>query len=59
MRVSKTLISIGVDAIRFLRRDVLIPPNDLDTKIYIIEDADAMTVQAQNALLLTLEEPPP
>ena len=51
--------SIGVDAIRFLRRDVLIPPNDLDTKIYIIEDADAMTVQAQNALLLTLEEPPP
>lgn len=51
--------SIGVEAIRFLRSDVLIPPNDLDTKIYIIEDADTMTVQAQNALLLTLEEPPP
>ncbi|MBQ9152023.1 MAG: DNA polymerase III subunit [Clostridia bacterium] len=51
--------SIGVEAIRFLRQDVLIPPNDLDTKIYIIEDADTMTVQAQNALLLTLEEPPP
>ncbi|MBE6653192.1 MAG: hypothetical protein E7610_07255 [Ruminococcaceae bacterium] len=51
--------SIGVDAVRFLRRDVLIPPNDLDTKIYIIEDAHTMTVQAQNALLLTLEEPPP
>jgi DNA polymerase-3 subunit delta' len=51
--------SIGVDAIRFLRSDVLIPPNDLDTKIYIIEDAETMTVQAQNALLLTLEEPPP
>ncbi len=51
--------TIGVDAVRFLRRDVLIPPNDLDTKIYIIEDAEAMTVQAQNALLLTLEEPPP
>ncbi len=50
--------SIGVDAIRFLRQDVLIPPNDIDTKIYIIEDAEAMTVQAQNALLLTLEEPP-
>ena len=50
--------SIGVDAIRFLRSDVLIPPNDLDTKIYVIEDADTMTVQAQNALLLTLEEPP-
>ena len=51
--------SIGVDAIRFLRSDVLIPPNDLDTKIYVVEDAEAMTVQAQNALLLTLEEPPP
>ncbi len=51
--------SIGVEAIRPLRRDVLIPPNDLDTKIYIIEDADCMTPQAQNALLLTLEEPPP
>ncbi len=50
--------SIGVDAIRFLHQDVLMPPNDLDTKIYIIEDAEAMTVQAQNALLLTLEEPP-
>lgn len=51
--------SIGVEAVRFLRQDVLIPPNDLDTKIYIIEAAETMTVQAQNALLLTLEEPPP
>ena len=51
--------SIGVDAVRFLRQDVLIPPNDRDTKIYVIEDAHTMTVQAQNALLLTLEEPPP
>lgn len=51
--------SIGVEAIRFLKQDVLIPPNDLDTKIYIIEDAHTMTAQAQNALLLTLEEPPP
>ena len=50
--------TIGVDAVRFLRGDVLTPPNELDAKIYIIEDADAMTVQAQNALLLTLEEPP-
>ncbi len=50
--------TIGVDAVRFLRGDVLLPPNELDTKIYIIEDAETMTVQAQNALLLTLEEPP-
>lgn len=50
--------SIGVDSIRFLKQDVLLAPNDLDTKIYIIEDAETMTAQAQNALLLTLEEPP-
>lgn len=50
--------SIGVDAIRFLKEDVHIVPNDLEHKIYVIEDADRMTVQAQNALLLTLEEPP-
>lgn len=50
--------TLGVDQVRFLRQDVLIPPNDLDTKIYVIEDAETMTVQAQNALLLTLEEPP-
>lgn len=50
--------SVGVDAIRDLRRDIHIYPNDLDRKIYIINDAHAMTAQAQNALLLTLEEPP-
>ena len=50
--------SVGVDAIRELRRDVHIYPNDLERKIYIINDAHTMTVQAQNALLLTLEEPP-
>ena len=50
--------SIGVDAIRFLREDVHILPNDVSHKTYIIEDADKMTIQAQNALLLTLEEPP-
>lgn len=50
--------SLGVDAIRALKGDVCIYPNDLDLKFYIINDADTMTVQAQNAFLLTLEEPP-
>lgn len=50
--------SVGVESIRDLRRDVHIYPNDLERKIYIINDAHTMTVQAQNALLLTLEEPP-
>ncbi len=51
--------TMGIDVIRALREDVPILPNDLDVKIYIIEDAHTMTQQAQNALLLTLEEPPP
>ena len=50
--------TIGVDAARFIKSDINILPNELDYKIYIIEDADRMTVEAQNALLLTLEEPP-
>ncbi len=54
----KGKVQITVDAVRHLRTDVLTAPNDLDTKVYIIEDAHAMNQQAQNALLLTLEEPP-
>ena len=50
--------SLGIDTIRALRTDVHILPNELEYKIYIINDADTMTAQAQNALLLTLEEPP-
>ncbi len=51
--------TLGVEAIRGIRSDVLVAPNDFDTKIYVIEEAHLMTEQAQNALLLTLEEPPP
>ena len=51
--------TLGVDAIRGLRNDVYIAPNDVNVKLYIIEEAHLMTQQAQNAFLLTLEEPPP
>ncbi len=50
--------TMGVDVIRFLREDVHLLPNDGDKKIYLIEEADKMTPEAQNAFLLTLEEPP-
>ena len=50
--------SLGVDVARFLKEDVYTLPNDLEHKFYIIEEADKMTHQAQNAILLTLEEPP-
>lgn len=50
---------IGVDDIREqINQDVYIKPYVFDYKIYIIYEADKMTVQAQNALLKTIEEPP-
>ena len=51
--------TMGVNVIRDLRRGIAAVPNDLNLKIYIIEDAHTMTEEAQNAFLLTLEEPPP
>lgn len=51
--------SIGVDVVRQLRPDVFIVPNESAYKFYIICEADKMTPQAQNALLLIFEEPPP
>ena len=51
-------MTLGVDKARFIKNDVVVYPVELKHKIYIIEEADKLTVQAQNALLLTLEEPP-
>lgn len=50
--------SIGIEAVRQIKNGMAIAPNELDVKVYIIDDADTMTQQAQNALLLSLEEPP-
>lgn len=51
--------SIGVDAVRAIRDGLYITPNDGDYRVYIIDGAETLTVQAQNALLISLEEPPP
>lgn len=51
--------TIGVDDIRTqLNRDIAIKPYSSPRKIYIIQEGEKMTAQAQNALLKTLEEPP-
>lgn len=51
--------SIGVEDVRGqLVGDIQIRPYSGRYKIYIIDDADKMTVQAQNAILKTIEEPP-
>jgi len=50
---------ISVDDVRSqINEDVHIRPYDSRFKIYVIAEAEKMTVQAQNALLKTLEEPP-
>ena len=51
--------SIGVEDIRGqLCGDIQIKPYSSPYKIYIVDEAEKMTVQAQNALLKTIEEPP-
>ena len=51
--------TISVDDIRAqVNNDVAIKPYSSPYKVYIIQDAEKMTVQAQNAILKTLEEPP-
>jgi DNA polymerase-3 subunit delta' len=50
---------ISVDNIRHqINSDVEIKPYSGPKKIYIVDEAEKMNVQAQNALLKTLEEPP-
>lgn len=50
--------SIKIDQIRLLQKKVQEKPILSDKKVYIIDDADTMTKEAQNCLLKTLEEPP-
>lgn len=51
--------TISVDDIRGqLNADVAIKPYSSPYKVYIMNEAEKMTPQAQNALLKTLEEPP-
>ncbi len=51
--------TISVDDIRVqINNDVAIKPYSSPYKIYIVNEAEKMTPQAQNAILKTLEEPP-
>ncbi len=51
--------SIGVDDIRIQINDtILVRPYSSEYKIYIVDESEKMTQQAQNALLKTIEEPP-
>ncbi len=50
--------SLSVETVRDTLSTLSYAPDEGTYKIYIFEDAEKMTVQAQNALLLSLEEPP-
>ncbi len=50
--------SFHIDAVRALREEAYILPNEAPVRVFILCDVQSMTDQAQNALLKLLEEPP-
>jgi len=48
----------GIDDIRLLRESIKLAPSKARSKVYIIDEAHMLTLEASNALLKTLEEPP-
>lgn len=49
----------GIDDIRELRERIAFAPSDLKYKVYLLDEVHMLTQGAFNALLKTLEEPPP
>jgi len=52
-------LSFHIDKVREIINGLYLSPNESETKVYIIEDMQNMTPQGQNALLKSIEEPPP
>ena len=50
--------TIGVESVRDFCGTVFLTPSELNFKMYIFDEADYITPQAQNALLKIIEEPP-
>ena len=49
----------GIDEIRELRDKIKLAPMRAKFKVYIVDEVHMLTTEAANALLKTLEEPPP
>lgn len=49
----------GVDDVRLIRDDVIYAPSSSKYRVYIIDEVHMLSTSAFNALLKTLEEPPP
>ena len=54
----KDKATLGVEAVKDFREDMFLSSTESEYKIYVIDDAECMTPEAQNALLKVLEEPP-
>ena len=50
--------SFGVDDVRGIIEEIMKRPYEGDKKVVIIHEGNKLTIQAQNALLKTIEEPP-
>lgn len=50
--------NISVNQVRELRVEAFVKPHEAVCRVFIIDNADSMNEQAQNALLKILEEPP-
>lgn len=48
----------AVDTMRDMIADAWIRPNEADRKVYIVRDAQTLSIGSQNAILKLLEEPP-
>jgi DNA polymerase-3 subunit delta' len=50
--------SIKIEQIREIRKEIALKPFRSKKKVYIIDQAEKMTIEASNCLLKTIEEPP-
>lgn len=50
--------SIKIEQVRYMQEKIAEKPITSNKKVYIINNSDTMTKEAQNCLLKTLEEPP-
>ena len=55
----RTFDAFKVDDVRKIKEGLYDSPTECDYKIYILNNVEKMNVKAQNALLISLEEPPP
>ena len=56
--LKQNINSIGIEEIKNMQKKLFLKPIKSPTKAIILEDAQLLTKQAQNALLKVLEEPP-